>query len=69
MVSEAPPLAIIEHSKMEDGPLPAEEELKRQVVDCGGPCRGRTYGPLIKNEQEGMSQVVEYLGHPLVIAA
>ncbi|MEO7862431.1 MAG: site-specific integrase [Nitrospirales bacterium] len=31
----------------------------------GGPCWGRTYGPLIKSERQGMTQVVEDLGHPL----
>ena len=35
----------------------------------GGPCGGRTYGPLIKSERKGMTQVVEDLGHPLVIPA
>jgi hypothetical protein len=35
----------------------------------GGPFRGRTYGPLIKSERKGMTQVVEDLGHPLVISA
>ena len=34
----------------------------------GGPCRGRTYGPLIKSEAEGVAQVVDSLGNPLVIA-
>jgi hypothetical protein len=39
------------------------------VVDfCGGPCRGRTYGPLIKSEAEGVAQVVDGRGNPLVIA-
>ena len=32
------------------------------------PCKGRTYGPLIKSELQGMTQVVECLGHPLLIA-
>jgi hypothetical protein len=28
-----------------------------QVVDCfGGPCRGRTYGPLIKRDQQAISE-------------
>ena len=26
------------------------------VVDFGGPCRGRTYGPLIKSHAESLSQ-------------
>ena len=34
----------------------------------GGPCRGRTYGPLIKSEAEGVAHVVDSLGNPLVIA-
>ena len=33
-----------------------------------GLCRSRTYGPLIKSERKGMTQVVECLGHPLVMA-
>ena len=31
---------------------------------CGGPCRGRTYGPLIKSEAEGVAQVIDGLGNP-----
>ncbi len=30
----------------------------------GGPCRGRTYGPLTKSESSGVAQVVEDLGNP-----
>ena len=32
----------------------------------GGPCRGRTYDPLIKSEAEGVAQVVDSLGNPLL---
>ena len=32
----------------------------------GGPCRGRTYGPLIKSEAEGVAQVIDSLGNPLL---
>ena len=46
-----------------------EENGAEGVEILGGPCRGRTYGPLIKSDRQGMSQVVEDLGHPLVIAA
>ena len=28
----------------------------------GGPCRGRTYGPLIKSEAEGVAEVFEEHG-------
>ena len=35
-----------------------------KLLIFGGPCRGRTYGPLIKSEPQGMTQVVECLGHP-----
>ena len=45
------------------------EEHSEVVGKFGEPCRGRTYGPLIKSDRQGMSQVVEDLGHPLVIAA
>jgi integrase len=51
----------------EDGiPMEGNSEV---VGKFGGPCRGRTYGPLIKSERKGMTQVVEDLGHPLVIPA
>jgi hypothetical protein len=41
------------------------------VVVCkllifGGPCRGRTYGPLIKSEAGGFAQVIDGLGNPLL---
>ena len=32
----------------------------------GGPCRGRTYGPLIKSEAEGVAQVLDGLGNSLL---
>jgi hypothetical protein len=35
------------------------------VVEFGGPCRGRTYGPLIKSEVGGVAQVVDDVGNPL----
>jgi len=35
----------------------------------GGAYMGRTYGPLIKNERRGLTQVVQGLGHPLVNSA
>ena len=39
--------------------------VSAEVADCfGGPCRGRTYGPLIKSEAEGVAQVVDSLGNP-----
>ena len=38
----------------------------RSVVDCfGGPCRGRTYDPLIKSEAEGVAQVIDDMGNSL----
>jgi hypothetical protein len=43
--------------------------LPNWLIVFGGPCRGRTYGPLIKSERKGMTQVFEDLGHPLVIPA
>ena len=43
-----------------DGVL-EEEEISEVVGKFGGPCRGRTYGPLIKSERKGMTQVVECL--------
>ncbi len=33
-------------------------------AEIGGPCRGRTYGPLIKSEDKGVAQVIEDLGNP-----
>ena len=45
-----------------------EEEDAEVVKKYGGPCRGRTYGPLIKSEAEGVAQVLDGLGNPLVIA-
>jgi hypothetical protein len=30
----------------------------------GGPCRGRTYGPLIKSAFLGVAQVLDDLGNP-----
>ena len=30
----------------------------------GWPCRGRTYGPLIKSEARGVAQVLDELGNP-----
>ena len=56
------------------GPQTASAFEENCLVVCnsaksGGPCRGRTYGPLIKSERQGMTQVVEDLGHPLVIPA
>ncbi len=50
-----------------DGIVEAEE-TSEVVGKFGGPCRGRTYGPLIKSDRPGMTQVVEDLGHPLAIA-
>jgi hypothetical protein len=41
--------------------------ITHKLEEFGGPCRGRTYGPLIKSERKGMTQVVEDLGRPLVI--
>ena len=32
----------------------------------GGPCRGRTYSPLIKSEAEGVAQVIDDVGNSLV---
>lgn len=34
---------------------------------CDGPCRGRTYSPLIKSASLGVAQVIDGLGNPLVI--
>ena len=33
-------------------------------AESGGPCRGRTYGPLIKSEARGVAQVLDELGNP-----
>ena len=63
--TSAQPVPMIDdRSEEEDaGSLLQDNELD------GGPCRGRTYGPLIKSERQGMTQVFEDLGHPLVIPA
>jgi hypothetical protein len=45
-----------------------EEKDAEVVKKFCGPCRGRTYGPLIKSEAEGVAQVLDGLGNPLVIA-
>ena len=51
-------------------PKAVEETESSQVVDLvGGPCRDRTCGPLIKSEQQGVAQVIDDLGNPLVILA
>ena len=34
----------------------AEMELTRKWLSFGGPCRGRTYGPLIKSPAETLPQ-------------
>ena len=31
-----------------------------------GPCRGRTYGALIKSEQRWMAEVFDTLGYPFI---
>jgi hypothetical protein len=35
------------------------------VEELGGPCRGRTYGPLIKSEAEGVAQFDDDIGNTL----
>jgi hypothetical protein len=35
-------------------------------AEIGGPCRGRTYDPLIKSEAEGVAQVLDGLGNSLL---
>jgi hypothetical protein len=35
-----------------------------KYAENGGPCRGRTYGPLIKSAFLGVAQVLEDLGNP-----
>ena len=45
-----------------------EKQDAEVVEEFGGPCRGRTYDPLIKSEAEGVAQVLDGLGNPLVIA-
>ena len=43
------------------------EKQDTEVVEkFGGPCRGRTYGPLIKSEAEGVAQVFDDMSNPLV---
>ena len=43
-----------------------EKEDSEVVEKFGGPCRGRTYGPLIKSEAKGVAQVLDELGNPLL---
>ena len=45
------------------GTVPAVSGVLR-LEKFGGPCRGRTYGPLIKSESNGFAQVLEDLGNP-----
>ena len=41
-----------------------EKESAEVIESFGGPCRGRTYGPLIKSEAKGVAQVLDDLGNP-----
>ncbi len=42
----------------------SEENDSEVVEKVGGPCRGRTYGPLIKSKANGVAQVLDGLGNP-----
>jgi hypothetical protein len=42
-----------------------EKQGAEVVEEFGGPCRGRTYGPLIKSETEGVAQVLDDMSNPL----
>ena len=39
--------------------MPELEVIEKSEGKNGGPCRGRTYGPLIKSESQEIAQVVE----------
>jgi hypothetical protein len=47
-------------------PADTESAMEDKELD-GGPCRGRTYGPLIKSESWGIAQVIDDVSNPLVI--
>jgi integrase len=51
-------------SKVVADPALLPEENSEVVEKFGGPCRGRTYGPLIKSESEGTVQAFDILGSP-----
>ena len=60
--------ALAEATKCNPRATELKDERERDsetVENIGGPCRGRTYGPLIKSEAKGIAQVFDDMGDPL----